>query len=60
MIAVIRGMKRVTVTLEDVGALGAITTGFKKYVSAIEINMKVENAQKNSVIGIFRLVLGDL
>ena len=38
--------KKVTVILIIVGALGAITTGFKKSVEAIRINMKVDHAQK--------------
>ena len=44
-------MKKVIVVPVVVGALGAISTGFEKYVAAIETEMKVEHAQKNSLIG---------
>ena len=43
-----------------VGALGAILTGFEKYIAAIGIEMKVEHAQKTALLGtarILRLVL---
>ena len=39
-------MKKVIVIPVVVGALGAISTGFQKYVAAIGIEMKVEHAQK--------------
>ena len=42
------------------GALGAILTGFEKYIAAIGIEMKVEHAQKTALLGtarILRLVL---
>ena len=44
-----------------VGALDAISTGFEKYVAAIEIEMKVEHVQKTTLLRtaqILRLVLG--
>ena len=43
-----------------VGALGAISTGFENYVAAIEIDIKVEHAQKTLLrtAQILRLVLG--
>ena len=44
-----------------VGALGAISAGVEKYISAIGIEMKVEHAQKTALLGtarILRLVLG--
>ena len=40
------GMKEVIVISVVVGALGAISTGFEKYMTAIEIEMRVEHAQK--------------
>ena len=50
------GMKEVIV-----GALGAILTGFEKYIAAIEIEMRVEHARITALLGtarILRLVLG--
>ena len=44
-----------------VGALDAVSTGFEKYVAAIEIEMKVEHVQKTTLLRtaqILRLVLG--
>ena len=55
------GMKEVIVIPVVVGALGAISTGFEKYIEAIEIEMRVEHAQKAALLGaarILRLVLG--
>ena len=54
-------MKEVTVIPVVVGALGAISTGFEKYIAAIGIEMRVEHAQKTALLGtarILRLVLG--
>ena len=54
-------MKKVTVIPVAVEALGSISTGFKKYVTAIGIEMKVANAQKTALLGtarILRLLLG--
>ena len=51
-------MKEVTVIPVVVGALGAISTGFEKYIG---IKMRVEHAQKTALLGtarILRLVLG--
>ena len=45
------GMKKVIVIPVVVGALGAISTGFEKYVAAIGIEMKVQHAQKTALIG---------
>ena len=48
------GMRVVIVIPIVVGALGAISTGFEKYIAAIGIEMRVEHAQKktkNSFIG---------
>ena len=39
-------MKNVIVIPVVVGALGAISTDFEKYIAAIGIEMKVEHAQK--------------
>ena len=55
------GMKDVIVIPVVVGALGAISTGFEKYIAAIGIEMRVEHAQKTALLGtarILRLVLG--
>ena len=54
-------MKEVIVVPVVVGALGAISTGFEKYITAIEIEMRVEHVQKTALMGtarILRLVLG--
>ena len=40
------GMKEVIVIPVVVGALGAISTGFQRYIAAIWIEMRVEHAQK--------------
>ena len=48
------GMKEVIVIPVIVGALGAISTGFEKYIAAIGIEIRVEHAQKttnNSFMG---------
>ena len=53
-------MKEVIVIPVVVGALGAISTGFEKYIAAIGIEMRVEHAQKAALLGtarILRLVL---
>ena len=55
------GMKKVIVIPLVVGALGAISADFEKYVAAIGIDMKVEHAQKTTLLEttrILRLVLG--
>ena len=55
------GMKKVIVIPLVVGALGAISADFEKYVAAIGIEMKVEHAQKTTLVEttrILRLVLG--
>ena len=55
------GMKEVIVILAVVGALGAMSTHFEKYIAAIWIEMRVEHAQKPALLGtakILRLVLG--
>ena len=54
-------MKEVIVIPVVVGALGAISTGFEKYIAAIGIEMRVKHAQKIALLGtarILRLVLG--
>ena len=54
-------IKEVIVIPVVVGALGAISTGFEKYIAAIGIEMRVEHAQKTALLGtarILRLVLG--
>ena len=54
-------MKEVIVIPVVVGALGAISAGFEKYIAAIGIEMRVEHAQKTALLGtarILRLVLG--
>ena len=59
------GMKEVIVIPVVVGALGAISTGFEKYIAAIGIEKRIEHAQKNpqktALLGtakILKLVLG--
>ena len=42
------GTKEVIVIPVVVGALGAISTGFQKYIAAIWIEMRVEHAQKTT------------
>ena len=54
-------MHRVTVIPIVVGALGAITTRFKKFAREIGIEMRVEHVQKTALLGtarVLRLVLG--
>ena len=58
-----RGMKEVIVIPLVVGALGAISVGFEKYIAAIEIEMRVEHARNIALLGTartLRLVLGCL
>ena len=53
-------MKEVIVIPVIVGALGAISTRFEKYIAASEIEMRVKHAQKTVLLGtarILRLVL---
>ena len=50
-IARMRDMRKVIVIPVVVGALNAISTGFEKYVAAIGLEMKVENAQKTDLLG---------
>ena len=60
-IARMLGMKEVIVIPVVVGGLGAISTGFEKYIASIGIEMKVEHPQKAALLGtarILRLVLG--
>ena len=45
-------MQRVTVIPIVVGALGAITTRFKKFVREVGIEMRVEHVQKTALLGI--------
>ena len=47
----IQGMKKMIIISVVTGALGAILTGFKKYVVAIRIKMKVEHALKATLLG---------
>ena len=59
-IAKMRGMKEGIVIPVVVGALGAIITDFEKYIAAIGIEMRVEQAQKAALFWtarILRLVL---
>ena len=54
-------MKGVIVIPVVVGTLGALSTSFEKYIAAIEIEMRVEHAQKTALLmtaRILRLVLG--
>ena len=59
-------MKEVILLPVVVGALGAISTGFEKYIAAIGIDMRVEHPQKKTPQGtallgtakILKLVLG--
>ena len=50
-IARMLGMKKVIVIPVVEGVLVVISTAFEKYVAAIGIEIKVEHAQKNSLIG---------
>ena len=47
------GMKKVIVIPVVVGALGAISTDFEKYIAAIGIEMRVEHAQKTQKTVLF-------
>ena len=47
-------VKKVILILVVVGALGAISTGFQKYVEAIGIEIKLEHAQKIALLGTAR------
>ena len=54
-------MKEVIVLPVDVGALGAISTDFEKYIAAIGIEMRVEYARETALLKtarFLRLVLG--
>ena len=54
-------MKEVIVMSVVVGALGAISTGFKKNIVAIRIEIKVDHAQKTVLLGtarVLKLVIG--
>ena len=54
-------MKEVIVIPVVVGALGAISTGFEKYIAAIGIEMRVKHARKKALLEtarILRLVPG--
>ena len=42
-------MKEVILTPVVAGALGAISTGFEKYIAAIGIEMRVEHSKKHSL-----------
>ena len=50
------GMKEVIVIPVVVGALGAISTGFEKYIAPIGIEMRVEHAQKTTLLGTARIL----
>ena len=45
------GMEEVLVIPVVLGVLGAISTGFEKYIVAIGIEMRVEHAQKTALLG---------
>ena len=49
-------MKEVIVIPVVVGALGAISNGFEKYIAAIGIEMTVEHAQKTALLGTARIL----
>ena len=51
-----RGMKEVIVIPLVVGALGAISVGFEKYIAAIEIEMRVEHAQRTALLATARIL----
>ena len=51
-------MKEVIVILVVVGASGAISPGFEKYIAAIGIEMRVEHAQKILKNSCFFFLLG--
>ena len=55
-IAKMRGMKEGIVIPVVVGALGAITTDFEKYIAAIGIEMRVEQAQKTALFWTARIL----
>ena len=60
-IAIMWGMKEVTVIPVVIDALGITSTAFEKYIAAIGIENRVEHAQKTALLGtarILRLVLG--
>ena len=54
-------MRKVTVIPIVVGALGAISNRFEKFVKEVGIHIRVEHVQKTALLGtarILRLVLG--
>ena len=54
-------MQKVTVIPIVVGALGAISNRFEKFVKEVGIHIRVEHVQKTALLGtarIVRLVLG--
>ena len=54
-------MRKVTVIPVVVGALGAISNRFEKFVMEVGIHIRVEHVQKTALLGsarILRLVLG--
>ena len=60
-IARLWNVRKVTVIPIVVGALGAITTRFEKFVMEAGIELRVEHVQKTALLGtarILRLVLG--
>ena len=60
-IARLWNVRKVTVIPIVIGALGAITTRFEKFVMEAGIELRVEHVQKTALLGtarILRLVLG--
>ena len=60
-VAPLWNMRKVTVIPIVVGALGAISNRFEKFVKEVGIHIRVEHVQKTALLGtarILRLVLG--
>ena len=49
-------MKKVVVISIVVGALGAITTKFEKYIENLGIKIRIEHVQKAALLGMARII----
>ena len=50
-------MKKVVLIPTVAGALGTITTTFKKYIETLEIRIRIEHVQKSGGIGTARIII---
>ena len=49
-------MKKVVMIPIVVGALGTITTKFKKYIESLGIEIRIEHVQKSALLGTARII----